>query len=142
MLIYGHIGDMERYWDVRLDGREFEELKSSNGGDSLRSFALMRLCEVYLATEFLIKVGRELKWTLSDSWSAFKDHFCIVDKEQLDLFWPKYKRQEYRWLTYGNDFRMQELSFREWLIFYAALENKEVPEKFLDKPKPEIGGQL
>jgi len=134
MLIYGHIDDMLLYWDVALDQRKFsdEEIQQA-ASTSLRNFARWRVCEVYLATEFLKKVGRKLQWSLTDSWEAFADHFCIVDKEQLDLFWAKYNRLEYRWLAYKGIVNSQEMTFREWLNIYSNLSNKNVPENILDK---------
>jgi len=134
MLIYGHIDDMLVYWDIGLDERVFDEKQQLQATSSLRTFALWRVCEVYLATEFLMKIGRELEWSLRDSWSVFAEHFCVVDKEQLDLFWPKYNHSEYRWLGYSEDTRMQEVSFREWVNLYASLTTREIPESMLDAP--------
>ena len=133
MLTYGHVDDMAMYWDVELDQRVFDKEQTEAAQTSLRNFALWRICEVYLTTEFLSKAGRELKWTLRDSWQAFSDHFCLIDKEQLDLYWPKYNHSEYRWLNYGDDVGYKnEFSFREWLNVYSNLQSKEVPEGVLD----------
>ena len=134
MLIYGHIDDMLLYWDIELDGRTFDEEQRRQATVSFRSFARWRVCEVYLATEFLAKLGREPQWTLRDSWSVFADHFCVIDKEPLDLFWPKYNHREYRWLSYDEDIRMHELSFRDWLGMYVGIEAREVTEGLLDAP--------
>ena len=132
MLIYGHIDDMLLYWNVALDQRVFSDEEIRKVSTSLRNFALWRVCEVYLATEFLLKVGRKLEWTLKDSWEAFADHFCIVDKEQLDLFWPKYNRLEYQWLNYTDGINSQEMTFREWLNIYNNLGDKKISESVLD----------
>lgn len=132
MVIYGHINDMLLYWDADIDERYFDEQQKLEAGSSLRSFAMWRVCEVYLATEFLLKVGRELKWTLQDSWEAFADHFCVIEKEQLDFYWPKYNHAEYRWRAYNGDLRMQELSFGDWLNLYTSIKTKIVSESILD----------
>ena len=129
MLTYGHIEDLLLYWSTDLDMRIFsqEEIRRFN---TPRKWAKCRLCEVYLATEFLKKVGHDLKWTLEDSWLAFARYFCVVDKEQLDMFWPKYNRLEYPSRTYKrltNSF--QELSFRDWLNIYRNLDSMEVPDE-------------
>jgi hypothetical protein len=79
-------------------------------------------------------VGRKLEWSLADSWSAFADHFCVVDTEQLDFFWPKYNNKEHRWLKYDGTIKMQELSFREWLNLYANLKNIKISENVLNVP--------
>lgn len=132
MLIYGHIDDMLLYWNVALDERVFSDEEIQKASISLRNFALWRVCEVYLATEFLQKVGRNLEWSIKDSWEAFADHFCIVDKGQLDLFWSKYNRLEYRWLDYTARINSQEMTFREWLNIYNNLGNKNIHEDILD----------
>lgn len=134
MVIYGDVDDMAIYWGVDLDLRVFREEFIGGVGKSLRRFAEWRVCEVYLATEFLRKIGHVPEWTLSDSWKAFSNHFCIVDKEQLDLFWPKYNRLEYRSVTYEEFNTKQELTFRDWLNLYNDLGNISAPEHFLDLP--------
>ncbi len=131
MLSYGHIDDMLLYWDIGLDSRVFNELEQHQACTSLRNFALWRVCEVYLTTEFLMKVGHKLEWTLKDSWGAFADHFYIVDKEQLDLFWPKYNRLEYRWRNYPCKSQNEEMTNRDWVNIYAGLNQMEVPEHVL-----------
>lgn len=134
MVIYGHVDDMNRFWRAPLDNRVFSEEFAESRGKSLRIFANWRVCEVYLATEFLREVGHALEWTLGDSWKAFSDHFCVVDKEQLDLFWLKYNRLEYRSINYDEFNAKQELTFRDWLNVYNDLGNKPAPEHFLDIP--------
>lgn len=134
MLVYGQIDDMLLYWDIGLDERVFDEIKQRQAVTSLRSFALWRVCEVYLATEFLTKIGRDLKWSLHDSWAAFAEHFCIIDREQLDHFWPKYNHREYVWRRYDKDVKSQELTFNEWLNLYSNLPKLEIPESILDAP--------
>jgi len=134
MLLYGHVEDMTRYWGVAQDDRVFSEEFVESRGKSLRIFANWRVCEVYLATEFLQGVGHALEWTLADSWKAFSNHFCIVDKEQLDLFWPKYNRLEYRSLNYEEFNTKSEMTFRDWINIYRDLESMAVPEHLLDRP--------
>lgn len=133
MLTYGHVDDMLLYWGVEEDMRVFDDEQRKEAAKSLDSFAKWRVCEVYLATEFLRKIDHEILWTLEDSWQVFSDYFCVVDKEQLDLFWPKYGRREYRWLDYTGKINFQELNFREWLNIYANLDNKIIQENFLSE---------
>ena len=72
----------------------------------------------------LAKVGREVLWTLPDSWDVFADHFCVVDPGVTDFFWPKYtKTMEYD-RRYDCIDTHCELDFREWLILYTARMNK------------------
>jgi hypothetical protein len=79
----------------------------------------------------LKKLGKVPNFSLTNSWEVYADHFCIIDKETLDLYWPKYTNLEYRWLRY-EPFNLEELTFREWFNLYSGLENKKYrPEHFL-----------
>lgn len=131
MLIYGHIDDMLSYWTPEFDNRLFD--LSDGKANTLRKYSRLRLCEVYLMTKFLEKIGINLRWTLRDSWRIFADHFCVVDKEQLDLIWPKYNRCEYPNMKY--DFKLNfkcELTFRDWLNIYCDVKNFIINEDILD----------
>ena len=115
MNLFGQIDDMINYWDVKLDenGKGFADLK-------------IGVSELYLSTRFLKKVGREIKWTLEDSWQAFADNFCVVDASSLDLYWYKYARmKEYKYLKYAEMKNDQEMTFLEWFNLYSNLQNKE-----------------
>ncbi len=115
MLLFGHIDDMETYWNAPLDdnGSVYANLK-------------LKINEVYLATTFLSAVGRPVLWTLADSWAAFRDNFCVVDEQSLDMYWYKYSRmKEYRYRHYDALYNDQEMSFVEWFNIYSALENKK-----------------
>jgi len=132
MFLFGDIQDMIIYFSPELDKRKLgEEIKNCK---TTRDFCNLRLCEIYLSSEFLSKVGRELKWTLEDSFRVFADHFIIIDKETIDLYWPKYSRyKEYRYLNYKNMTFLQELNFREWFNLYSNFNNKlKISEKILD----------
>jgi hypothetical protein len=134
MNIFGQIDDLLLYWGVDLDERRFNDKEISMANCSIKNWAEWRVCEVYLITEFLKKIGRRLEWTLEDSWKVYSDHCCIVDKEILDLYWYKYeRRKEYRYLCYDSIRANHELNFREWLNLHNNLNNKRnIPEEVLD----------
>jgi hypothetical protein len=135
MVIYGDVDDMSIYWGADLDLRVFSEEFIGGMWKSLRHFANSRVCEVYLATEFLQKVGHVPKWTLTDSFRVFSDRFCVVDKEQLDLFWPKYSRQENRYVSYTGEFNAkEEITYRDWLNIYNGHSDMTAQEHLLDVP--------
>ena len=115
MFQYGNIYDIDKYWDVELDQRRYSDEYINQNGSSLKKYAQLKLCEVYLTSKYLQSVGCNLNWTLEDSWEKFSKHFCIIDKESIDLYWPKYNSQEYRWLNYSGEYRMDEITFREWI---------------------------
>ncbi len=133
MFTYGHVDDMLMFWNTPFDNRVFDEKDKEKARLSLRNFAEMRACEVYLTTEFLKNIGREQNWTLEDSWRVMADHFCIIDKENLDLFWGKYDFLEYKWKNYNKKINVfEEIDFKEWLNMYCNLKDYEFPEKILD----------
>jgi hypothetical protein len=126
MNLFGNIEDMLKYWNVELDdnGKGFVDLK-------------IGVSELYLSTKFLKGIGREIKWTLEDSWQAFADNFCVVDASSLDLYWYKYSRmKEYKYLKYAEMKNDQEISFLEWFNIYCNLQNKHIVDS--DKIKKVI----
>lgn len=126
MFQFGYIEDMIQYWSTTHDTRTALLKIPLTSQDVMDA----RISESYLCSEFLTSVGREVTWTIEDSWHAYADHFCIVDKETLDLFWYKYdfyhEYQKKRYDGIGND---QLLTFAEWFNLYSAFQNKaHIPE--------------
>jgi len=113
MLLFGFIEDMLLYWDVEYDFRKKEEIKF---GITVEEWAKANVCEVYLCTKYLAKIGHTPIYTLKDSWEVIADYFCIVDNSSIDLFWNKYSYwNEQR--TYSNMHRSlkEEFTFSDWL---------------------------
>lgn len=113
---FGHIDDLLSYWSDEHDTRPplttpvrtVQNLIEANVNES-------RLCR-----NFLTRIGRPVAGTIADSWQAYADHFCIVDRLTLDLFWYKYDSyQEHPFRRYhgiGND---TLLTFADWLVLYS-----------------------
>lgn len=137
MFVFGHVDDMMLYWgaaqtDTRAPASSEPRTWRQTSGDCL--------CEVYLATEFLKAVGHNPQWTLADSWRAFGRNFCVIDRESVDLYWPKYERfREHRRLSYATQRSDRFLTFLEWLAMYTgqAFESA-VPEQILDEKSMDI----
>jgi hypothetical protein len=118
--VFGHIDDMVVYWSPPLRPSGLPE----NYKESMAEIARHLAPESYFATQFLAKVGREVLWTLPDSWDAFAEHFCVADPGMTDFFWPKYtKTMEYD-RRYDCIDTNWDLDFREWLVLYTAGKNK------------------
>lgn len=132
-LTFGLTGDMVAYWSAPPDPRRAEDVPQTR---TWGEYAKLNIVEAYIVTEYLRRVGRPVAWTLRDSWQAFADHFCVVDDEALDLFWPKYERRaEHRLLTYDAVRVQQPLGFRDWLLMYAGrFDLERAPEHVLDLP--------
>jgi hypothetical protein len=131
MVVFGKLEDMELFWSAAPDKRTYRPDPELTQGE----FSRLRICEMYLTSEFLKNIGRELKWTLEDSWQAMADHFIVVDQVSLDLYWHKYKKhKEFRYLKYGAILNNREMSFLEWFNLYKGLSNKKsVPENALGR---------
>ena len=131
MVVFGLLKDMELFWSAAPDNRPYKADPNLTQGE----FSRLRICEMYLTSEYLKNIGRELKWTLEDSWQAMADHFIVVDQTSLDLYWHKYnKHKEFRYLKYGAILNNREMSFLEWFNLYKGLANKKfIPENTLEK---------
>ncbi|MFA5832063.1 MAG: WavE lipopolysaccharide synthesis family protein [Bacteroidota bacterium] len=141
MVTFGEIDDMMIYWGCKLDDRDAKMQVFQSKKRTSLDIAQQRLCEIYLTTEFLNNIGRNIEWTLTDSWKVFAEKFCVVDKESLDLFWPKYefRTQEQRWRSYDAIKTTQELCFRDWFILYSNYGNNIiVPEHILASSNDKI----
>lgn len=126
MNLFGDIDDLAIYFSATQD-KDGENFRKVNA----------HYPEVYLSVSYLIRIGRQISWQLSDSWRAFADNFCIVDASSLDLYWNKYSRmKEYKYLKYDEMKNDQEMSFLEWFNIYCNLQNKETID--LDKIKKVI----
>jgi hypothetical protein len=140
IVMFGETNDMMDYWSVSFDTRT-----TSPADVLIGDFSRARLGEIYLSTNYLEKIGRELKWTISDSWDAFASCFCIFDAQSIGLYWNKHDRnREYRRSRYNVTRNDQELNFAEWLNIFAGLNNKHaIPEYILnDQFAAEIKGQI
>jgi hypothetical protein len=133
MFLYGHIDDMIRYFNIPLDSRIDSPEERKNAGDNTwRTFSTWRICEVYLCTEFLKSIGRDISLTLTDSFQVFRDHFVVIDQAAIKLLWHKYTLNVDRYADLG--FFDPELSFNDWLVLYSSMDNLIVDENILDKP--------
>lgn len=132
MFMFGHVDDMEIYWDANLDLRIFNDEQRKYASLTFRNFSKWQICEVYLAIQYLEKIGVSIEWSLQDSWRIFGNHFCVIDKEQIDLYWPKYSNAEFRRLFYSSEAKWSELSFRDWLNIYKGLTPSSFEEAKLD----------
>jgi hypothetical protein len=130
MLVYGQIDDMLIYWGIPLETPEYSAaLKMETGKITAGQRGPLKqsefpICEKKLTVHFLESIGRTLTWTFADSQQSLADHFCVVDADDLDLYWHKYARlREHRRRFYDqSDFwEKHRLSFAEWLNIYSSL---------------------
>jgi hypothetical protein len=125
--VFGHIDDMLAYWSPPL--RE-NALPESFPTDRFRLFSevpIGKLCryaapESYFASQFLLRQGRSLDWTVADSWAALRDHFGVVDQLSSDLYWVKGQYYSMRDVmgSYAALSNTGELGFLEWVQLVAG----------------------
>jgi hypothetical protein len=129
MIMFGHVDDMERYWNAEHDMRN----DILNKYPTVIEIAKIRKTEVYLCTEYLKKINQTPLWTLDDSWKIFGNYFCIFDSSLLDMFWYKYKvHEENRFHYYNMTHTHQVMHYYEWVSCYKNTYNPaSLPEKIL-----------
>ncbi|KKS84816.1 MAG: hypothetical protein UV60_C0014G0013 [Parcubacteria group bacterium GW2011_GWA2_43_11] len=127
---FGNIDDLLFYWGASLD----ERLPGVGNTDiTVRDYAKSKLAETYLESNYLERIGRQLNWTIKDSWNAYAEHFIVVDKRTIDLYWPKYDHYREDRLTSYQASTTDYLTFKDWFLLYNNFPNS-CPENILDLP--------
>ena len=133
MLMFGHIDDMFKYWNVSFDKRVLKDVEM---GVSALEYSKACICEVYLCTEFLKKINYCISFTLEDSWSVLANYFCVVDSKSIDLFWFKYARwnedKRYQNMKRKLD---EEFYFSDWVNSVNNLSSYSENQENLIKKK-------
>ena len=133
MINFGHIDDLTKYWCLPLDSRSHHNLREHT---TLLGFSKQRLAEVYFVTSFIERVGIEIGWTLEDSWRVMTEHFCILNSNDIDLFWKKYTHKEFRHKSY-NKVHNRQFDFSDWLVLYDQTPTS-VPEHIINTPLEQL----
>lgn len=113
MFLFGYIEDVELFFDAPTVDNLPVGYKYDEG--NLVEYAKSRPGEIHFTVNYLEKLGHEIKWTIQDSDYIRNNYFIVVDNSTLDILWPKYDHQEYRWKSYDKDFYLQQCSFSEWM---------------------------
>lgn len=113
MLMFGHIDDMEKYWCIPLEGN----VNKLNRFPDPSIYIKNQVGEGYLINHFFKTTGFEPMWSTNNSLKFIVSYFCIIDKEQLDLYWLKYNRFfESIDFTNSNDYlNWERFEFSDWL---------------------------
>lgn len=111
LITYGHMADVQKYWDCPLDERDVEwdsykPLRDISEG--------MFFPETWFSRHFAKNIGWPLKDTLADSFAFFRDLFIVVDTEWLGYFMEKYPYPQ----RYGS---MEEVRNRVSHYFWQGL---------------------
>ncbi len=135
--VFGHAEDMLKYWTppLRQDQAPSHFPLSSHDiytqvpiGEEVRFAAP----ESYIATQYLTRIGRDLDWTIQDSWAAFRDCFCFVDYQSTDFFWQKTQTWTRLELLHRYDviWTRHEMTFGHWMLLYSGMLSPEAAERY------------
>jgi hypothetical protein len=117
MFMFGAISEMKLFWEIphELESEVIRELNT----DPIY-FISNRLAEGYLINHFFESVGFSPRWCKEDSHYFFAQFFCLVDKEQLDLFWYKYERfiDSFQYFRKNDAKNWERFEFSDWLKAY------------------------
>ncbi|MCX7644517.1 MAG: WavE lipopolysaccharide synthesis family protein [Rhodobacteraceae bacterium] len=125
--VFGTAEDMLAYWTPPLrEPPERDDLRGSAQA-LFDGLAIGELCrhaaaESYLTSQFLLRMGRRLDWTLVDTWAAWRDHFCVADTCATDLYWVKgqmHSQREHA-VAYHALTNRAEMGFRDWLLLHSG----------------------
>lgn len=122
--LFGDIDDMLNYWSMDLEERSVLE----KAAITVKELVDARINESLICSKFLNKIGRNLEWSIKDWWQVLADHFIIIDKQSLDVFFYKYDfYSEYKPYTYEGIKNNYMVSFADWFNIYSNLKNKHNP---------------
>ena len=135
--VFGHADDMLAYWTppLRMDRAPDHwpaDIRSIFKQTPIGELCRLGAAESYIASQFLMRMGRGLDWTLRDSWAAYRDHFIFADYSATDFFWVKVqsKTQRETTLVYDAVSNRHEMGFRDWLLLHSGqLQPQDAAER-------------
>lgn len=127
MINFGNIHDMKKYWCVDQDQRKIDELIEPT---NLIEWSAQKLAEVYFVDNFLNNTNQPYQLSLEGSWRVLAENFCILNTYDIDLFWNKYSKKEFRHDKYVFH-RNKQINFAEWLVMHNNFPI-EIPEHIIN----------
>ncbi len=119
MFQFGHLADLELMWGVVLDPRNQSTNSFSRIRRTSRDVSESFIGEIYIHRNYLKTIGASDEVSLKTFYKNLVDHFIIIDKEQVDLFWYKYNAMEYGIAEnplYDVNRQKSRIYFRDWLV--------------------------
>ncbi len=114
MMLFGKTEDVEKYWKIPFDNCPLSDWKNKTAIQLFEKWCP----ETYATREFLKNIRHEIKDTIQDSLGVYAEYFVFVDKEQIQMFWPKYSNKSLRWNFFFPN-AMEECNFTDWLNLYS-----------------------
>ncbi len=137
MFQFGHISDMKDMWFAELDERHMSTKQFSSRRLTSRDVSEANIGEIYLHRRYLEKIKADSSVSMRVYYRALLDHFIIIDKEQVDLYWHKYHCGEYSLAenpTYSNERQKSRFYHRDWVAgMYADIDIFPLDDALMDR---------
>lgn len=114
MLMFGKTDDLLEYWDNKLYSEESLKIILSQMPKTEKLIP-----ETFLFLKYLIRQNQEISWDLDSNFKLLYKYFILIDKNMVDLYWPKYSYLEERWLNYNYNSIHEELCFLDNLKYIS-----------------------
>ena len=134
-LMFGNVDDLKLYWE-----QPFSRVKDRGRFSKISEVNEDNCAERFLSRNFAAKTKPECKYTMSEYYSFLRNYFCIVDLQQLDLYW----HWGQKWAV-GLRFKIRHFSakynsemcidFADWLYIYQNGEEIFLSEEIWKKQK-------
>lgn len=116
IMMFGTTDDLLTYWSPELCGPEMTFEVCERFDEMLQQATP----EVVLCRSYLERTGMQLNDDLVQWWQILADRFIVIDRDMIDLFWPKYnynvdQRLGMLWDT-GN---MALCHFAQWMQIHS-----------------------
>ncbi|MDX8353096.1 WavE lipopolysaccharide synthesis family protein [Cognatiyoonia sp. IB215182] len=135
--VFGHADDMLKYWTPPLRENEPPAHFPKTAKEIYTQIPIGEECrlaapESYIASQFLARIGRELDWSVQDTWAAYRDSFCFVDYQTTDFFWQKTQTWSRLELMHAYDkvWTRHEVTFAHWMLLYSGTLAPEAAARY------------
>jgi hypothetical protein len=136
MFQFGHIKDMKLMWGANLDPRNQSTASFGSVRRTSRNISESSIGEIYIHRNYIRKIGANDDVSLRVYYQNLVDHFVVIDKEQIDLYWDKYNSMEYGIAEnplYKEDRQKTRVYFRDWLTMYHyGVESLSTDDRLMD----------
>lgn len=113
MFLFGRIEDVSKYWDIKENTYQ-PDTEGKNRFENFRS----QCVETFVCRHYLESLHTKTSDNIEDTYKAYARYFCFIDKEDVEMFWPKYSNMNSRWEPFENP-ALEEVKFRDWLNLYC-----------------------
>jgi hypothetical protein len=117
VLMFGHLSDLESYWNVPL----YDAASRRSQPPTTGSLWDDSTPEIYLCEHYLRRIGYPCERTIDSWWRTLADLFVVVDRASLDHFWPKYDyADEHRVVCDEATRALAICTFCEWVNLHTT----------------------